>query len=87
MKKYIAKYYPIIDGREVEYRTTVEADNKTSAEALVRGAYIEMLEKYIYMINTFSLNIININGDNSNDINSLKENIAYAKRNMRIEII
>ena len=81
MKIYTAKYYPVVDGKEKEYTTIVEADDKVSAEELIRQAYIEQLYKYKKLIKDFGMFVV---GGNVEDI---YKNIEYAKSDMRIEII
>ena len=81
MKTYTAKYYPLIDGKETEYTTTVTAKDKKSAESAIRRAFIEQLERTARMIKMFDMIAL---GFSPADI---PENIEYAKTNMRIEII
>lgn len=81
MKNYIDKYYPLLNGEEVEYTTTVEAEDKTSAEKAVRIAYIEQLKRVHQMVKEYNMIIV------GNDPEDIPKNIEYAYRDMRIEII
>lgn len=81
MKIYTAKYYPVVDGKEKEYTTIVEADDKVSAETMIRNAFVEQLNKYNKMIKQFNMKVV------GSDVNDIAKNIEYAKSDMRIEII
>lgn len=81
MKIYTAKYYPVVDGKEKEYTTIVEADDKVSAETMIRNAFVEQLNKYNDMIKQFNMTVV------GSDVNDIAKNIEYAKSDMRIEII
>lgn len=76
---YIAKYYPLIDGKETEYVTTVEAEDKSSAEAAVRKAFIERFEQMAFLIKNFDVTFV------GQDPANIPVNIEYAKK-MRIVI-
>ena len=81
MKTYTAKYYPLINGKETEYVTTVEAKDKKSAESAIRRAFIEQLERAAQMIRMFNMTVID------RDPAEIPANIEYAKTGMRVEII
>lgn len=81
MKTYTAKYYPLINGKETEYITTVEAKDKRSAELAIRRAFIEQLERTAQMIKAFNMVVV------GHDPADIQVNIEYAKTNMRVEII
>ena len=81
VKTYTAKYYPLIDGRETEYVTTVEAKNKKSAESAIRRAFIEQLERMTQMVKMFNMTVVELNPAD------IQANIEYAKTSMRVEII
>ena len=80
MNKYIAKYFPLIDGRETEYTTTVEAGDKESAEQAIRRAYIEQIRRVIEL--TKSPNVVILSSTEE-----LQRHIEYAKKDMRVEIL
>ncbi len=80
MKQYIAKYYPLVDGKETEYTTTVEAKDKISAEALIREAFAEQIKRILYMTHQLNMQIIGC------DISDLTKAVEYAKK-MRVVII
>ena len=79
MNNYTAKYYPIVNGKEGEYTTTVEATNKKSAEAMIRKAYIEQLERFKKLGSR--MQVVGL------DSIELAGHIAYAKDKMRIVIL
>ena len=81
MKTYTAKYYPLINGKETEYITTVEAKDKRSAESAICRAFIKQLERTAQMIKMFNMTVV---GQDPADIPA---NIEYAKSGMRVEII
>lgn len=81
MRKYTAKYYPLINGKETEYVTTVEAKDKSSAESVIRRAFIEQLERTAQMIKMFNMIVVD------HDPADIPTNIEYAKTSMRVEII
>ena len=82
MKWYTAKYYPLVNGSEKEYKTTVEADNKVEAEFLVRKAFIDRQE---WVLQTIKSGMAACIGGMSAE--SVKKDIEYAKNGMRIEIL
>ncbi len=80
MNHYTAKYYPLVNGKETEYTTTVEAKNKKDAELAVRRAFIERFESLNYMVTRLGLEVVGY------DIGDISKDIEYAKKNMRILI-
>lgn len=78
---YTAKYYPLVDGQPKEYSTIVEASNKKEAEAAVRKAFIDQMDKQLHMIKTWNMTVIGTSGP---EIEACKE---YAREKMVIEII
>ncbi len=81
MKQYLAKYYPVIGGKEVEYKTSVMAQNITSAESALRKSFIEQLKRVVNFAHLFNAKLTDCN------IEDLEKNIEYAKEKMRVEII
>ncbi len=78
---FIAKYYPLSNGKEKEYQTTVVARDKKEAEVLIRNAYVDRLAAVKRLASL--PNTVFIGTDTSN----LDEDIRYGKEQMRIVII
>lgn len=81
MKQYIVKYYPLVDGKETEYTTTVEAEDKAAAESAIRRALAEQLERMNEMVCSLNMDVIGYN------MADLPGDIEYAKHKMRVVII
>lgn len=80
-KTYTAKYYPLVNGVETEYTTTVTAKDKIAAEAAIRRTLIGQLEKMKYIIQTFDTCVIGY------DMDDLPRDIEYARSKMRVVIL
>ena len=78
--KYVAKYYPLVDGKEKEYTTTVVADDKKTAEQDIRDAFVEQMDRLEYMIKEHNAIVV---GYNLEKISRYRE---YAKSKMRVVI-
>ena len=81
MKQYIAKYYPLVDGIEKEYVTTVTAEDKAVAEILIREALVEQLERIRDAANAINAKFIGY------DAATFPKDIEYARSKMRVVII
>lgn len=80
MRKFVAKYYPIIKGKETEYTTTVIAKDAASAEVIVRNALAEQLQTMANIAVSTNAVVVDYN------LADLPKDIEYAKNKMRVVI-
>ncbi len=84
MAKFIARYYPLKNGKEKEYKTIVFAKNKNEAKKMVRDAFVDKLSVSRELAK--DPRIMFIGYDGSNQLEGIDEAIEYGKTQMRIEI-
>ena len=80
MRKYKAKYYPIVNGKETEYVTTVMAEDRRSAESAVRESLIKQLVKINNIAKMFNAKVVGCN------MADMPNNIDFAKNKMKVII-